>query len=160
MTPKRARTKPPPSSRSAARASRAPRDAPPPAPDPTPVPRERVWLALVLVLHAGLALWGAARNSVTFDENFHVPSGVMIAARQDYDYSVVNPPLVKALCALPPLALGARLPTPEALEIGEQGVVGESFMRENAAHYHSLFFAARCVIVLLSLALGVLVWAW
>jgi hypothetical protein len=67
---------------------------------------------------------------------------------------------VKALCAVPVLLLGARLPTTEALVNGEQGVVGESFMRENAARYHTLYVAARCVIVLLSVALGLLVWTF
>jgi hypothetical protein len=165
MTPKRARPKVEAtrSSRSAARArsTRISRIAASgPVLDPAPIRHERWWLALVLVVHVTLALWGAARNSVTFDENFHVPSGVMIVARHDYDYSVVNPPLVKALCAMPVLMLGAHLPTTEALIDGEQGVVGESFMRENAARYQTLYFAARCVIVLLSVALGVLVWAF
>jgi Dolichyl-phosphate-mannose-protein mannosyltransferase len=165
MTPKRGRPKPSSTSRSASRTparTRPPRHAPALGPrlDPAPLRHERWWLALVLFVHVALALWGAARNSVTFDENFHVPSGVMIVARQDYDYSVVNPPLVKALCAVPVLLLGARLPTTEALVNGEQGVVGESFMRENAARYHTLYVAARCVIVLLSVALGLLVWSF
>jgi hypothetical protein len=124
------------------------------------VRREWLWLALILAVHAALALWGAARNSVTFDENYHLPSGVLIVAQRDFDVSVQNPPLVKALCAVPTLALGARLPDAAAIANGTQEVVGESFMRRNAARYHTLFFAARCVIVLLSLALGWLVWKY
>src|SRR5439155_934666 len=31
---------------------------------------------VLLAVHAALALWGAARNSVTYDENFHLPSGI------------------------------------------------------------------------------------
>ncbi len=103
-------------------------------------------------------MWGAARNSVTFDENFHLPSGVLIAARHDYGVSPVNPPLVKALFAIPPLALGARLPDPALVRTGDQGLVGESFMRRNWAHYHSLFLAARAVTALLSVLLGLLIW--
>ena len=67
----------------------------------TPVPHERWWIALILAAHVALAVWGAARNSVTFDENFHLPSGIMIVARGDFGVSTVNPPLVKALCAVP-----------------------------------------------------------
>ena len=124
------------------------------------LPRERLWVALLLVLHAGLAVWGVARNSVTFDENFHLPAGVLIVARGDYSASVAQPPLVKALCAVPVLALGGRLPSAEAMASGDEGTVGESFMRLNAARYHALFLAARLVVVALSLLLALLVWWW
>ena len=43
---------------------------------------------------------------------------------------------------------------------GEQGRVGEAFMRANAAHYHRVFFAGRLVVVTLSVLLGWLVWRW
>jgi len=115
-------------------------------------------VALLLVLHVALALWGVLRNSVTFDENFHVPAGVMIAARGELRISVVNPPLVKALCGAAALAAGARLPSEAAVADGEQGLVGESFMRANADRYQRVFVAARLVIVAFSVLLGLLVW--
>jgi 4-amino-4-deoxy-L-arabinose transferase-like glycosyltransferase len=123
---------------------------------------ERAWVIALLAIHAALALWGAAMNSVTFDENFHVPAGAFIAARRDFEVSFAQPPLAKTLCALPALALGAKLP-PDSLvphgpaEIAE-GPAGEAFMRLNARRFHALYFAARCVTVLFSLALGWLVW--
>ena len=119
---------------------------------------ERWWVAALLAVHVALAVWGVLRNSVTFDENFHLPAGVMIAARGELRISAVNPPLVKALCGAAALAAGARLPSDEALRDGEQGVVGESFMRANADRYQRVFVAARLVIVLLSALLGLLVW--
>ena len=67
---------------------------------PWPPLDSRWWIAALLALHAALALWGAARNSVTFDENFHLPSGVVIVTRGDFRVSEVNPPLVKSICAL------------------------------------------------------------
>jgi len=118
------------------------------------------WAALLLALHAALALWGAARNSVTFDENFHLPSGVLIARHAELRVSSVNPPLVKALCGWAALAAGARIPTVEAMGDGEQGRVGEAFMRANADRYHRVFVAARAVVVALSVLLGALVWRW
>ncbi|MBI5710897.1 MAG: glycosyltransferase family 39 protein [Candidatus Eisenbacteria bacterium] len=117
-------------------------------------------MALLLVLHAALAVWGATRNSVTFDENFHLPAGVMILRRGDFTGSVAQPPLAKVLYALPALALGARPPTEAAMASGDEGTVGESFMRVNAARYHRLYFAARLVGVAFSLLLGLLVWRW
>jgi hypothetical protein len=119
---------------------------------------ERWWVAALLAAHVALAVWGVLRNSVTFDENFHLPAGVMIAARGELRISAVNPPLVKALCGAAALAAGARLPSDAALHDGEQGVVGESFMRVNADRYQRVFVAARLVIVLLSVLLGLLVW--
>lgn len=122
------------------------------------LPRERVWVVLLLALHLGLVAWGALRNSVTFDENFHLPAGVLIVARGDYDASRAQPPLAKALCALPVVALGARLPAEEAIRQADEAAVGESFMRRNADRYHALFFAGRMVTALLSLLLALLVW--
>ena len=123
---------------------------------------ERAWVVALLAMHAGLALWGAARNSVTFDENFHVPAGAFIAARGDYDVSIAQPPLAKTLCALPALVLGAKLPPDTVVMRGVvtlgEARVGEEFMRLNAARFHRLYFAARCVTVLFSLALAWLVW--
>jgi len=122
--------------------------------------REPAILVALLLLHATLVLWGIARNSVTYDENFHLPSGVLIAARHDYRVSTVNPPLVKTLCALPALMAGARLPADSAIATQNQQMVGFSFMNENAAHYHRVFMAARMPVLLLSLLLGLLIWHW
>jgi len=123
-----------------------------------PLRHERWWVAALLAAHVALAVWGVLRNSVTFDENFHLPSGVMIAARGELRISAVNPPLVKALCGAAALGAGARPPADAALRDGEQGVVGESFMRVNADRYQRVFVAARLVIVLLSALLGLLAW--
>ena len=115
-------------------------------------------MASLLALHAALVVWGAAVNSVTFDENFHLPSGVVAVTEGRFTISPVNPPLVKVLCALPALAIGAAPPDTAAVRRASQAEVGESFMRRNAAHYHTIFLAARLVVLLLSLALGLLVW--
>ena len=120
----------------------------------------RRWAASLLVLHVALVVWGVTRNSVTFDENFHLPAGLMILERQNFTASVAQPPLAKALYALPALALGARLPTEAAMASGDEGTVGESFMRVNAAGYMRLFVASRLVGLVFSLLLGLLVWRW
>ncbi len=137
-----------------------PNDARPPRWMTWAVRRERALLVALLVLHAALVLWGIARNSVTYDENYHLPSGVLIAARRDFHISTVNPPLVKTLCALPALAAGARLPADSALATNNQQMVGYSFMRENADRYVRVFDAARLPVLALSLLLGLLVWRW
>jgi hypothetical protein len=123
-----------------------------------PAASSRFWVVLVLTVHVALACWAAARNSVTFDENFHLPAGVVIVTRGEFHVSEVNPPLVKALCGLAAVAAGARPPDLEAVTIGDQALVGASFMRANADRYHSVFFAARLVIVLISVILGFWIW--
>src|SRR5436190_1395956 len=119
---------------------------------------ERLWVAGLLALHLALALWGAARNSVTFDENFHLPAGVVEVSRGRFDVSPVNPPLLKAVCGGAALLAGARAPADSAIALREQSIVGESFMRRNADRYHRVFFAARCMVIALSLLLALLVW--
>lgn len=122
--------------------------------------REGLWVALLVAAHLVLVLWGAARQSVTFDENFHLPSGILAAARGELRVSAVNPPLVKAMAGAAALAAGARIPTDEALGSGEQGEVGEAFMRANADRYHRIFLAGRAVIALFSALLLLVVWRW
>ena len=112
----------------------------------------------MLAAHAALLVWSALANSVTFDENFHVPAGVALVTHGAFHTSPVNPPLVKALFGLAALSAGARPPALEAIRDGEQSVVGESFMRINAARYHRVFVAARAVVMVSSLVLGMLVW--
>lgn len=121
---------------------------------------ERAWVVLLMALHVGLALWGALRTSVTFDENFHLPAGLMILERRNFTGSVAQPPLAKTLYALPALAMGARLPTEAAMASGDEGTVGESFMRVNAARYTPIYFSGRLVALVFSLLLGLLVWRW
>lgn len=127
---------------------------------PLPAATERLWVTLLVVLHVSLAMWGAMRQSVTFDENFHLPAGVMEAARGELRISAVNPPLVKAITGAAALAAGARVPTNEAMGDFEQGRVGFAFMQANADRYHRVFVAGRLVIVALSALLALLVWRW
>ena len=131
-----------------------------PAPRSLDARAARSWVAVLIVIHAVLALWAMARNSVTFDENFHLPAGLMIVERADFYGSIAQPPLPKALYALPSVLLGAHLPDERAMASGDEGTVGESFMRMNRARYGQLFFASRLVALLFSLALCLLVWRW
>lgn len=127
---------------------------------PLPRARERLAVALLVAFHVALAVWGAARQSVTFDENFHLPAGVLEAATGELRVSAVNPPLVKALAGAAALAAGARVPRREDLGDGEQGRVGAAFMRLNADRYHRVFFAGRLVVIALSALLALVVWRW
>ena len=124
------------------------------------LPRERLWVGLLVAAHLGFALWGAVKQSVTFDENFHLPAGILAADRGELRVSPVNPPLVKSLAGAAALSAGARVPPDSAMGSFEQGEVGVAFMRANADRYQRIFVAGRAVIAALSAALLLVVWRW
>ena len=113
---------------------------------------------LLLVLHAALAVWVSSRNSVSFDEGFHLSAGIEALTRQDFLSSPAQPPLPRVLAAFGALAAGARAPEAHFAEVGNERLLAEGFMRANAAHYHAVFMAARFVTTLMSVLLGFLIW--
>jgi len=119
---------------------------------------ERAAVVALLLLHVCLVLWGVVRNSITYDETFHVSSGVLLASRGDASVSTVNPPLVKVLSGAAAIAAGAKLPPENLLATRDQRIVGDSFMRSNAARYSAIVTAARLPVVVLSILLCWLVW--
>src|SRR5262249_17531830 len=58
------------------------------------------------------------------------------------------------------LAAGAQSPGSDVIASHDQRAIGEAFMRLNAARFQRVYFAGRCVVVLLSLATAWLVWRW
>ncbi len=121
-------------------------------------PRARLLVALLLAAHAALAIWGATRNSVTFDENLHLPAGVLAVTRGDFSVSPYQPPLLRSLCALPVIAMGAAPPADSTIRPLATFETGESFMRLNAGRYPAIYFAGRLVVIGLSVLLGWFVW--
>src|SRR5689334_21266745 len=75
--------------------------------------RHQAWIAATLLaLHSVLVMWVARENSLTFDENFHVPAGVRILRAQDFATSYAQPPLPKTLYAVAAMIAGSRDPDP------------------------------------------------
>ncbi len=132
---------------------------PPTRTRPSFLARRALPIALALLaLHGVLALWVARENSVTFDENFHVPAGVRILLARDFATSYAQPPLPKTLYGAAALVAGARDADPRQAGPGRERFVGYTFMRANADRYGRVFGAARAVAVGLSLMLALLVW--
>ena len=126
---------------------------------PDPLRRHELGIgALLLVLHLAGAVWVARSSSVTFDESFHVPAGVRIVRAADFATSYAQPPLPKTLYGLAAIAAGAREPDSALASPGAERFVGYSFMRRNQDRYHRVYFAARMVAALFSVALAILVW--
>jgi len=123
------------------------------------VPRRvvRIAVPLLLAFHAALVIPGMLRNSATFDENFHLPAGALYLARGYTHISIAQPPLARALFALPVMAFHPALPPDSLLPIGAERSMAASFVHLNAARFQFLLIVARCVGLLLSLLLGWLV---
>jgi 4-amino-4-deoxy-L-arabinose transferase-like glycosyltransferase len=115
-------------------------------------------IALLLGVHAWLAFDAAQRLTVTHDEYWHLPVGLLNLTTGRFDQDNLNPPLVRMWAALPLLA-GAERPDNEAVE-RDAREHGDAFMRANRDEYHALFARGRTMIVLLSVLTGVLLAIW
>jgi hypothetical protein len=122
--------------------------------------RERALVAVLIAIHVALVVWGIASNSVTFDENFHLPAGVAIVTRHDFSVSLAQPPLVKSLCAMAALAAGAHAPVANPRPANAEYGAGAEFEQLNADRYTRVYDAARLVIAALSVLLALIVWRW
>lgn len=114
-------------------------------------------VALLLTLHAGLALWAARRDSVTVDEFLHLPLGLHALSTGERGMDPINPPLPKMFSALPLYARGLRLNAPGD---GPHWQLGYAFQQKRGAEYHGDFVQARSMTVVLSVLLGLLVSVW
>ncbi len=116
---------------------------------------------VVLATHAALAFHALRQNCVTVDEGGHVLSGLLVWEAGRMDCYAVNPPLVKALVALPVAASGPCLPESVLWQISAQWIPQhEQFVQANAGWYLELIFRARAVLVALSVLGGWLVYRW
>lgn len=67
----------------------------------------RLAVLTLLGLHAGLLAHSAAVHSPSYDEVGHLPAGVVALTAGRFDLYRVNPPLVKAVAALPAVLAGS-----------------------------------------------------
>ena len=119
----------------------------------------RVAVTALLLLHAGLAFDAARRLSVTHDEYWHLPIGLLNLKTGRFDFDIKNPPLTRMWAALPLLVTansGPREITTDDTRYGDE------FVRANPHSFERWFLLGRGMNILLSLATGLLlaVWAW
>jgi 4-amino-4-deoxy-L-arabinose transferase-like glycosyltransferase len=123
---------------------------------------EVVAVLLLLWLGANL-LAAAARKSITVDEEVLIPAGYQHLVRGDFRPVNEHPPLAPMLAAAPLVLLGVEAPRLEELglrEAQESGSFGVPFWRANAERFEALSFWARVPAIALTLALGVLLFAY
>lgn len=128
--------------------------------DPLLVP---LIVALVLTLHATLALWAVSKKSVTADEVLHLTAGYAYWHLDDYRLHPENGILPQRWAALP--AAITRPPFPKLennsyWRTSEVQVIGHQFFYETGHDHFPMLMAARSMIVLFSIGTGLLVFLW
>jgi hypothetical protein len=104
------------------------------------------------------------RKGLTADEFYHVPAGYYHLTAGEFRVNTEHPPLVKMLAALPLLFVGVEAPPPrydpaaEPRERTEQTLA--LFWRANTARFETISFWSRVPAVLVTLALGWLVYVY
>src|SRR3954468_14100846 len=108
-------------------------------------PSKRFWLpvAAVMLVHGALGIDAARRLTVTHDEYWHLPVGLLNLRTGRFDYDQLNPPLCRMAAALPLLVTSARTAGLEP-EAGLAGW-GDAFLAANPDHYQTWFTAGRAV---------------
>jgi 4-amino-4-deoxy-L-arabinose transferase-like glycosyltransferase len=121
------------------------------------------WIvAALLTSHAGLLAWGAWKHSPTFDEIAYLPAGISHWHLGRFDLCRVNPPLTRALAAIPVLLVR---PTTDWSHLVDPAfrprfAVGRDFLEANGRRTFWYFGMARCACIPLSLVGGYFCYRW
>ncbi len=113
-----------------------------------------------LLLHAISSFVCARFLSVTHDEYWHLPVGLLNLTTGRFDYDNLNPPLVRMWAALPLLATAEVPPQPPGGAKRDAIAQGDAFLAANRSRYDSLFLQGRVMIIVLSVATGLIIAAW
>lgn len=125
--------------------------------------RNRLAIGLIASLLLSQLVAGiltASRLTVTHDEYWHVPVGLLNWKTGRFDIEPLNPPLLRMWATAPLLLSNAHSPLTEPTS--DLGRFGDEFLAANSANFDRYIFLARIPIVLLTVAAGALLarWAW
>ena len=112
--------------------------------------------ALLAVMFA-LMLGSSLGDSLTTDEDAHIPAGYSYVRYLDFRLNPEHPPLVKALAGLPLLFLNLNFPTDIAswtTDVNGQWDQGRKFIFGSGNNPDQIIFWARLPMMLLTLLLG------
>ena len=117
-----------------------------------------VWalIGLLALGHAGLAFDCARHMSVTADEYWHLPVGLLSLKTGLFHFDPLNPPLIRTWAAVPLLFTSASVDATQT----DLYALGDTFLAANAQHYDWLFLLGRCMVILLSVATGLSLALW
>jgi 4-amino-4-deoxy-L-arabinose transferase-like glycosyltransferase len=122
-----------------------------------------VAVAIILLLHAIVAVWAAAGKSVTADEILYVTGGHYIDRYGDYRIQPENGVLPQRLHGLAAVMTGAPTPRLEGNEYWRTSsnlTNGYQFFYETGHDHFPMLLLARALNTLFSIGAGVLVFLW
>ncbi len=112
----------------------------------------------MLLFQFCLGLYSAQKLTVTHDEYWHLPVGLLSWETGKFDYDRLNPPLIRTWSALPLLFTSAQ--TGDPVYSSDPADYGDAFLQANPERYHEYYVLGRYSILLLSAITGVLLAAW
>ena len=127
-----------------------------------PVSHRRV-VMLLAVIHTALLAWSGWRHSPSLDEVGHLPGGLIIWEYGRFDLYRVNPPLVRALAALPVRWAGVQADWTSYSDAPGQRTewqVGADLIMLNGERSFFLFALARWAVIPFSLIGLWTCWRW
>jgi 4-amino-4-deoxy-L-arabinose transferase-like glycosyltransferase len=118
----------------------------------------------LLVFMGGNLLSNAWRSSLTNDELVHIPAGYQYLRTGNFRLNPEHPPLVKMLACLPLLVVNPRVylePDGADQEFARFTLLASiEFWQRNQLRFHAIAFWSRVPMVLLTLALGLLIYVY
>lgn len=128
-----------------------------------------VLASLLLIAQLALQIHLAKTDSQTTDEAIHLFAGYTYLTRHEFAFNAEHPPLIKTLAALPLLFLDVR--EPQHTDYWEKAKnyfyhgpndhrnLGEAFLYQSGNNADNLLFWGRIPIILLTLLLGIAIYA-
>ena len=117
----------------------------------------RVWVFVLLGIHAGLLAWAATRHSPTIDEPNHLAAGVAHWEAGRFDLNRGNPPLVGMVAASPVLVASSPI---DWRQVRDNGQARYQFMKAGGPRFFWLFTLGRWACIPFSLLGGYLCFRW
>jgi hypothetical protein len=122
-------------------------------------------IALISILGTSLAfmMHSSFRESAIMDELAHIPAGYGYVRYLDYRLNPEHPPLVKAIAALPLLAMDLKFPTESkawTTDINGQWDMGSQFLYESGNDANAIVRASRMGAIFLTLVLALVIYLW
>ncbi|HEY8186820.1 MAG TPA: phospholipid carrier-dependent glycosyltransferase [Pyrinomonadaceae bacterium] len=118
---------------------------------------------LLLIMAVNL-LTVVVRKSITIDETLIIPAGYYYLTTGSFHINHDHPPLAAMFTAVPLLFLPVQRPSINDLDnqpsLQQTITVGERFWAANKEHFKAIFFWTRVPIIIVTLLLGVLIFAF
>ncbi|MBL8848891.1 MAG: glycosyltransferase family 39 protein [Planctomycetaceae bacterium] len=125
--------------------------------------RTNIAAVALLAVHAGLLAWSGYVHSPTLDEVGHLPGGLVIWQYGRFDLYRVNPPLPRAVAAIPVALLSHETDWSKFSDspgARPEWAIGSDFIRANGERAFWLFTLARWACIPFSLLGGIVCWRW